>query len=313
MAGRPAKQPKKVCVNCGKDQVMSSYYNSNSIMFKDGKVPLCKTCITSLVNEDDVGTLKAVLMQIDKPFVDAVWSQCSIGANPVGNYFRQINSLPQYKSMTWKDGDVRDEPKVANTQVYDFDTEFKVTPDIVRKWGKNYSVDEYERLEDFYDSMCRDYTIETAAHMDYLKKICKTSLQMDRALEVNDITSYAKLSKNYDDLMKSAKFTAVQRTAADRTGGLNTFSEFYEYMEKEGFIPKYHMDEPQDIVDNTLANIKNWTRNLVLGDPNIGKIVDETLKKMSAGEQVEEEIKEIEIEEEEGYWDIGDGLDGVPE
>jgi len=181
-----------------------------------------------------------------------------------------------------------------------------------KKWGKNYNQEEYEKLEGFYQDMKANFEIETAAHIDYLKKICKVSVQMDKALEENNIDVFQKLSGIYDKLMHSAKFTAVQRSAADKTGGLNTFGEFIARIEKEGFIPMFHSDEPMDIVDATIDNLKKYTRELVLGDPNLASIVESAVKKIALKEAQEaQEEKEIEDNEElvendfENY-DIGD-------
>jgi hypothetical protein len=54
------------------------------------------------------------------------------------------------------------------------------------------------------------FDIQGAARIDTLKKICKTSLKMDQAIDSGDIDSYQKLSRVYDTMMKSAKFTEAQ-------------------------------------------------------------------------------------------------------
>jgi hypothetical protein len=52
------------------------------------------------------------------------------------------------------------------------------------------------------------YDIQTAAHKDTLKLICKTSLKANQLIDMGDIEGYQKMSKVYDTLMKSGKFTA---------------------------------------------------------------------------------------------------------
>ena len=51
------------------------------------------------------------------------------------------------------------------------------------------------------------FDIQGAARIDTLKMICKTSLKMNEAIDCGDIDSYQKLSRVYDSMMKSAKFT----------------------------------------------------------------------------------------------------------
>src|SRR5437763_15542154 len=164
--------------------------------------------------------------------------------------------------------------------------------------------------------MKKDYEIETESHVDYLKKICRVSVSMDEALSEGDIDGYKKLSDVYDKLNHSAKFTAVQRSASDRSGGMNTFSEFFEYIEKEGFIAKFHADEPQDIVDSTLDSLKRFTKQLVLGDSNLARLVEESIQKIQKqeaedslepnDEDIDEEYEYIEEEYNEDDYDEGD-------
>ena len=176
-----------------------------------------------------------------------------------------------------------------------------------KKWGKNYNQEEYEKLEGFYQDMKANFEIETAAHIDYLKKICKVSVQMDKALEENNIDVFQKLSGIYDKLMHSAKFTAVQRSASDRTGGMNTIGEIYDFLEKNGFIPKFYTDEPLDIVDITEHNLKEYTKKLVLGDTNIANIIESSIQKIIEKEELERNnleedaktVEELEDEDEE--------------
>mgnify|MGYP006864401818 FL=1 len=59
------------------------------------------------------------------------------------------------------------------------------------------------------------------------------------------------MSKVYDTLMKSGKFTAAQNKA-ESGEFVDSISELVEICEKQGFIPRYHIDTPNDKVDETL-------------------------------------------------------------
>jgi hypothetical protein len=53
------------------------------------------------------------------------------------------------------------------------------------------------------------------------------------------------MSKVYDSLMKSGKFTAAQNKA--ETGEyVDSISELVELCEREGFIPRFYIDQPND-------------------------------------------------------------------
>jgi hypothetical protein len=45
------------------------------------------------------------------------------------------------------------------------------------KWGKTYKPYEWVQLEQYYEDMMNAFDIQTPAHIDYLKLICKTSLK----------------------------------------------------------------------------------------------------------------------------------------
>lgn len=172
---------------------------------------------------------------------------------------------------------------------------------LATKWGSTFSREEQDKLEDLYEGMTRSFEIETASHKDYLKKICLVSLKMEIAINRDDTDTFKKLSDAYDKLMHSAKFTAVQRSASDKAGGMNTFGEMFEYIEKNGFIPKFHTDEPKDIVDETIRNIEAFTKRLVLGDTNIATQIENQIDKLRSQveeeELVEEDADEFFIEE----------------
>ena len=119
------------------------------------------------------------------------------------------------------------------------------------KWGKAYKPDEWIELEKLYNEMMESYDIQTAGHKDTLKLICKTSLKANQLIDMGDIEGYQKMSKVYDTLMKSGKFTAAQNKAAAGEY-VDSISELVALCERDGFIPRYYTDGPQDKVDRTL-------------------------------------------------------------
>jgi len=85
----------------------------------------------------------------------------------------------------------------------------------------------------------KSFDIQGAARIDTLKKICKTSLKMDEAIDMGDVDSYQKLSRVYDSMMKSAKFTEAQNK--DKTSNsIDSASAIVDFVEAHsGQIPKY--------------------------------------------------------------------------
>jgi hypothetical protein len=113
------------------------------------------------------------------------------------------------------------------------------------KWGRTYKPDEWIRLEQLYEEMMASYDVQGAGHIDTLKLVCKTSLKANQLIDIGDIEGFQKMSKVYDSLMKSGKFTAQQNKA--ETGEyVDSISELVELCEKEGFIPRFYIATPND-------------------------------------------------------------------
>lgn len=168
------------------------------------------------------------------------------------------------------------------------------------KWGKLYREEEWLQLEKLYQEMHESYDIQTASHEDYLKMVCKTSLKMNQAIDISDIDGFNKLSKSYDMLMKSAKFTAAQNKA-ENEDFIDSIGEMVRLCEIEGFIPRFHEKESPDIVDITIKDITQYLEHLVKNELNLGTLIESALKQMQNEENraestADEDIWDTEIE-----------------
>ena len=162
------------------------------------------------------------------------------------------------------------------------------------KWGKSYKPEEWVKLEQLYEEMMASYDIQSAGHIDTLKLVCKCSLKANQLLDIGDIDGAQKMIKMYDGLMKAGKFTAAQNKA--ETGEfVNCISELVTICEREGFIPRFYTDGPQDRVDETLMDLKNYSRTLVIEEMNLGNLIENAVKEM-AREEAKEEDEDIEEE-----------------
>ena len=162
------------------------------------------------------------------------------------------------------------------------------------KWGKTYKPEEWVKLEQLYEEMMGSYDIQTAGHIDTLKLICKTSLKANQLLDLGDVDGAQKMIKMYDGLMKSGKFTAAQNKA-EQGEFIDSISELVELCEKEGFIPRYYIEQPKDRVDETLQDLKNYTKTLVVEEMNLGNLIENAIKEM-AKEEAKQEDEDIEEE-----------------
>ena len=118
---------------------------------------------------------------------------------------------------------------------------------------------------------------------------------MNQALDIGDLDGYQKLSRVSDSLRKSAKFTAAQNKE-DKNDFVDSVGELVAMCEKEGFIPRYATDIPQDKVDITLKDMNDYLHKLVTQDLGFGQQIEDALKKI----QIQKEMNEAE-EQNENY------------
>lgn len=156
------------------------------------------------------------------------------------------------------------------------------------KWGKAYKPEEWVKLEQLYDEMMQSYDIQSAGHIDTLKLVCKTSLKCNQLIDFGDVEGFQKMSRVYDQLMKSGKFTAAQNKA-DSGEFVDSISALVEICEKDGFIPRYYIDSPNDRVDETLLDLKEYTHSLVTEEMNLGNLIENAVKEMAQQESKEED------------------------
>lgn len=168
------------------------------------------------------------------------------------------------------------------------------------KWGKAYRPDEWIQLEKLWNDMESSYDIQTAGHKDTLKMLCKTSLKANQLLDMNDIEGFQRLSKVYDQLMKSGAFTAAQNKA-DKGEFVDSVGELVQLAEEQGFIPRFYIEEPQDKVDATIQDLKNYTKDLVMNEMNLGSLIESAARKFAEQEEKNNEADNGETLEDEEY------------
>ena len=147
------------------------------------------------------------------------------------------------------------------------------------KWGKTYKPEEWIKLEQLYEEMMASYDIQGAGHIDTLKLVCKTSLKANQLIDIGDIEGFQKMSKVYDSLMKSGKFTAAQNKA-ESGDFVDSIGELIELCEKQGYIERYYIESPKDRVDLTIADMQRYTRTLIEEETNLPVMVEKALREI---------------------------------
>jgi hypothetical protein len=162
---------------------------------------------------------------------------------------------------------------------------------LAMKWGRLYKPSEWIELEKNYNEMMNSFDIQDADTKNTLILLCKTDLKMNQAIDAGDIEGFQKLSRVSESLRKSAKFTAAQNKE-DKSDYVDSVGELVAICEKEGFIPRFPTDIPQDKVDRTLKDMNNYLYKLVTQDLGFGQQIEDSLKKI----QLQKEMNDAEID-----------------
>ena len=87
--------------------------------------------------------------------------------------------------------------------------------------------------------------------------------------------------KMYDSLMKAGKWTAAQNKA-ENGEYVDSISELVALCERDGFIPRYYVDTPQDKVDRVIQDLQDYTRNLVVEEMHLGPLLERAVRQIES-------------------------------
>ena len=328
------------CSKCNRTQGADAFYGSNDAeKYPEGKLKMCKKCISMHVDNWNPDTYLWILQECDVPYVPDEWSKLleSYARDPskltgmtiLGRYLSKMK-LKQFKEYRWKDTEFLQEladsrleqamkrqgysaAEIATVQeskkivipeegfkepeyapeftevVEDYfaqqaggdDLDINLTDEdrtyLRLKWGKSYKPEEWVKLEQLYEEMMNSYDVQGAGHVDTLKLVCKTSLKANQLIDIGDIEGYQKMSKVYNELMKSGKFTAAQNKA-ESGEFVDSIGELIEMCEKEGYIERFYIETPNDKVDMTIQDMQRYTRTLIEEETNLTLMVEKALR-----------------------------------
>jgi len=164
---------------------------------------------------------------------------------------------------------------------------------LILKWGVMYSPQQWITMETMYNKYAEEYDLNSDRE-EVLKKMCKTSLKMDLALDANDVTGYKNLATVFDQLRKSGKFTESQKKEEKREL-LSTIGELANLCEQHGGIieklPQFDPNlYPQDKVDFTLKDLQAYTYHLCAEELGLSDLIESYVEKL---EKAEEESVDI--------------------
>ena len=145
-------------------------------------------------------------------------------------------------------------------------------------------------MEKLYQGIINTYSVFGENQIDQVKKICKISLIIDKKIRAGE--DFDKYIKSYDQLQKMANL--VPKNIKDATDFSST-GEIFAYLEKDHeWLNKFYDNVNRDIVDKTMKDIQNWTRNLYVNESSIPEDIENRISALKIADDMETEMNAIE-------------------
>lgn len=286
----------KECSICRKVKKLSNFYlASNPATSSDGKtVNVCKKCVKDAILNDDgslnIDKFKENLMLMDKPYVPEALDSAIKETNTaiksgkgrkdvVGNYMKNIASLPQYsklsfmQSMQILDGGILNNSSSVSAKDFKRNEEvyvrqiddFVVTDDLLEIFGEGYTKTDYRLMKKKYDKMKFSYSGTTNLHEEALATYVRFKVKEEQATVAGNVGEADKWNKAAQDAADKAKLSPKQLTQADLQGGLNSVGEIAKAVEQSvdiiQILPRFRWS-PNDAPDFIIWCYINYCRKL---------------------------------------------------
>ena len=108
------------------------------------------------------------------------------------------------------------------------------------------------------------------------------------------------MSRVYDMLMKSGKFTAAQNKA-EKGDYVDSISELVAICEKDGFIPRAYVETPLDKVDRTIQDFQAYTRQLVTEESGLSELIENAIQQIKSDKEKEAAISSEAADDDEVF------------
>lgn len=276
------------CPICGQSHTLIP--SNNSLV-----PPICTNCLNEKVDIDDLNEVNYFCRTFNIPFDPNLWLKMRKEFKQ--NVFKEYSSFfLEPGTQSYKDPDkdlwdqVNNEWKLIRTheekimKIEPIKEGFMLRNQI--KWGSNYTFSELVSLEALFVNTLKTNDVSNPMQIDAIKKACKMSVALDRAIVNGDSKEINDLSKAYQNFVKTAKIDELITASSKEV--ISNVAQLVQYIEDQGFQFNFYDNVDRDIVDKSLKDMQNFLQRLVLDSTGLETIF-ETIR---AGVRTEDALKE---------------------
>jgi len=268
---------KQECLRCHKslDEVRG-FYKYDGPYSREGRMPICKDCVMGIYDfyyescEDMRVAIHATCCELGLAFKEVYFKQAqteltkSDKLHPFAAYMKFLSSNGSRieGSLSFRDSDPLYTDIQLPTGVNPNFVEQR-DPEMIAKWGPEYTDDQYAQLEDLWNRYSDANNISTPQEQENLKIICMLTLKYKSIIMTGDESAIQKMSIALDKALTAGKLRPMDQTSSNDAAGIRSFSDIYAEVEKRGYIKPEPVKEFKDIVDRAIMHIINYTLKLM--------------------------------------------------
>ena len=282
----PNTKEKYICCHCGETLSESQFYKSDSELYYNRKLPICKECFSRVfgnylnIYKSSKKAMQRMCMAFDIYFDEELFDSCdTTGDSRVfGMYFRQLN-MAQHKGKTFEDtieaggillsGDrlpVK-EKRAAVVDQYGNEVDGEeVKKEDIERWGVGLTPTDYVNLNTHYS-----YLKKANPHCDsnqeiFIMDLCYAKMQQLKCVASGDMDNYKKMGEYYNSTFQKSGLKIANEGEANSDDCLGVWnSRIAQYTPEEYYKNKNLYKDFDNVGDYFRRFILRPLRNLQYG------------------------------------------------
>jgi hypothetical protein len=274
----------KDCCECKESKYPEDFLPDHNKFGKSTIMEMCWDCFKGYVDWSDTNEAYDIMRWLNIPMVLDEWTNLydTLGDDAMFAYVKLFGH-GKYDITNWTAVDLRWKRAVSTGDA--LNDIASITSERVKelklKWGATLEMEDYISLETFYQNMASTNDLSTEDKRDRVRKAARLSLLLDKALMSGETDNIKKLNDSYTKFMKECDF---ESSRIIDISSIQSMAELGVLIETRGYKFNFYNWQPQDKVDETIQNIQEHNRTLVLGEPNLTEMLEDKLRQAKMGD-----------------------------